>query len=87
MRGVSYCAPAYLADRLCERGRQYIRDWLHNNDSVYVAEKDDHTDVDTHARDVARDLAYEHWAKIDGNKVVTRHNPWDSRLDNVMFYM
>jgi eukaryotic translation initiation factor 2C len=26
--GVSYALPAYYADRLCERGRQYLRDWL-----------------------------------------------------------
>lgn len=26
--GVSYAAPAYLADRLCERGRVYLRPWL-----------------------------------------------------------
>lgn len=25
--GVSYVAPAYLADRLCERGRIYLREW------------------------------------------------------------
>lgn len=86
-RGVSYCAPAYLADRLCERGRQYIRDWLNNKDSVYVADKDDNMDVDTHAQNVATALASEHWAKKDNNEVVIRHNPWDSRLDDVMFYM
>ncbi|GAB7366527.1 hypothetical protein MBLNU230_g8516t2 [Neophaeotheca triangularis] len=27
-KGVSYCAPAYYADRLCERGRVYLRSWL-----------------------------------------------------------
>lgn len=26
--GVSYAAPAYYADRLCERGRCYLRDFL-----------------------------------------------------------
>lgn len=26
-RGVSYVAPAYIADRLCERGRVYLRGW------------------------------------------------------------
>ncbi|EMC99396.1 hypothetical protein BAUCODRAFT_65525 [Baudoinia panamericana UAMH 10762] len=27
-KGVSYCAPAYYADRLCDRGRAYLRHWL-----------------------------------------------------------
>ncbi|GAB1743316.1 hypothetical protein NU219Hw_g9158t1 [Hortaea werneckii] len=27
-KGVSYCAPAYYADRLCDRGRCYLRHWL-----------------------------------------------------------
>ncbi|KAK4539623.1 hypothetical protein LTR36_010506 [Oleoguttula mirabilis] len=27
-KGVSYCAPAYYADRLCDRGRSYLRQWL-----------------------------------------------------------
>jgi eukaryotic translation initiation factor 2C len=26
-KGVSYVAPAYIADRLCERGRVYLREW------------------------------------------------------------
>jgi eukaryotic translation initiation factor 2C len=26
--GVSYAPPAYYADRLCERGRNYLRDWF-----------------------------------------------------------
>ncbi|KAF2867795.1 Piwi domain-containing protein [Massariosphaeria phaeospora] len=27
-KGVSYAAPAYIADRMCERGRQYLRPWV-----------------------------------------------------------
>ncbi|KAF2709989.1 Piwi-domain-containing protein [Pleomassaria siparia CBS 279.74] len=30
--GVSYAAPAYYADRLCERGRQYMRDYFTRTD-------------------------------------------------------
>jgi eukaryotic translation initiation factor 2C len=29
--GVSYAPPAYYADRLCERGRNYLRDWFTPN--------------------------------------------------------
>ncbi|KAI4624032.1 hypothetical protein J4E80_003845 [Alternaria sp. BMP 0032] len=29
---VSYVAPAYMADRLCERGRAYLRIWASNHD-------------------------------------------------------
>jgi eukaryotic translation initiation factor 2C len=29
--GVSYAPSAYYADRLCERGRQYLRDWFTPN--------------------------------------------------------
>jgi eukaryotic translation initiation factor 2C len=28
---VSYAAPAYYADRLCERGRAYLREWFSPN--------------------------------------------------------
>ena len=28
-KGVSYATPAYIADRLCERGRVYLREWNH----------------------------------------------------------
>jgi eukaryotic translation initiation factor 2C len=44
--GVSYAPPAYYADRLCERGRSYLRDWFTPNyDSdhyrKYQAKKDE----------------------------------------------
>lgn len=38
--GVSYAPPAYYADRLCERGRCYLRDLL-NPDQEDVLELDD----------------------------------------------
>lgn len=33
-KGVSYVAPAYIADRLCERGRSYLRMW-HKHGSAF----------------------------------------------------
>jgi eukaryotic translation initiation factor 2C len=32
--GVSYASPAYYADRLCERGRCYLRPWFNPNEAT-----------------------------------------------------
>jgi len=46
-KGVSYVAPAYVADRLCERGRQYLRPWVPSAEFMKPPEKDeDGNDVD-----------------------------------------
>jgi hypothetical protein len=34
--GVLYVAPAYIADRLCEKGRAYLRPWAENQDTSPV---------------------------------------------------
>jgi eukaryotic translation initiation factor 2C len=36
--GVSYAAPAYIADRLCERGRAYLRPWAEDKFAMPVFE-------------------------------------------------
>lgn len=40
-KGVSYVAPAYVADRLCERGNVYLRRWQLNKDAKLWKPGDD----------------------------------------------
>ena len=48
--GVSYAAPAYIADRLCERGRAYIRTWAENKFAEPIFEHAEYTDSQGKAR-------------------------------------
>lgn len=58
--GVSYAPPAYYADRLCERGRQYLRDWFTPNDDSdhYKKYKDLENEIQANnSKQLARELA------------------------------
>ncbi|KAJ4376118.1 hypothetical protein N0V83_001399 [Neocucurbitaria cava] len=58
--GVSYAPPAYYADRLCERGRQYLRDWFTPNDDSehYKAYKKSEKEIEeNNSRELARKIA------------------------------
>lgn len=41
MSGVSYASPTYYADRLCERGRLYIRAYYNGDEPAHKAMLDD----------------------------------------------
>lgn len=97
-KGVSYVAPAYIADRLCERGRVYLRDWsngkivrpafseLKDGDQV-VRDKER---IQEHKNSFARTLmrAPEVWGPhYREGPQQERLNPWHSNLDNVMFWL
>jgi eukaryotic translation initiation factor 2C len=43
--GVSYAAPAYIADRLCDRGRAYLRPWAEDKFAQPVFEYNQHKDA------------------------------------------
>jgi eukaryotic translation initiation factor 2C len=101
--GVSYVAPAYIADRLCEQGRAYLRPWAEGPDLAPVWEmpKDPKT-----GRPVSKE-AFQEWRKetalvlartttVWGKnynddetlpEVQRRLNPWHPNLDKGMFWM
>ena len=96
-RGVSYCAPAYYADRLCDRGRAYLRHWLTNEDHPdYQPHRDQvqgesttayHDAIKNHLRDQPY---WRQYALANPNELkygFRRRNPWHPNMDNTMFYL
>jgi eukaryotic translation initiation factor 2C len=123
MLGVSYASPAYYADRLCERGRAYIRDFLIGDEglrkalqgqksaweterrnmrnSIFPRSRDaqghrprktsDEEIMASIHRDQVAKLCRQHTMQAVG-EIWERHggkdkNPWNSHLDNTMFWM
>lgn len=90
-KGVSYCGPAYYADRLCDRGRAYVRDWLIGNNRFgpsrgsHVGESaEDYQDF------VANELQISPYYRPDQTSHKygqSRKNPWHPNLDSIMFYL
>jgi eukaryotic translation initiation factor 2C len=71
---VSYATPAYYADRLCERGRQYLRPMLEGETNIQTEEAGN------------REVQANWWRT--GNGSIDQHaNPWHSDLDHTMFWM
>jgi eukaryotic translation initiation factor 2C len=54
MCGVSYVSPTYYADRLCERGRLYIRSYFNGDDADFKKEYADAKDKKAAAQKKAR---------------------------------
>ncbi|KAK5713967.1 hypothetical protein LTR15_010873 [Elasticomyces elasticus] len=69
---VSYATPAYYADRLCERGRHYLREMFDGEDTFG---DDDEQRGNQRAKD-----CWERCGEIDGN-------PWHPNLNRTMFWM
>ncbi|KAL1647969.1 hypothetical protein SLS58_002293 [Diplodia intermedia] len=94
-KGISYCAPAYLADKLCDRGRCYIRDWLLGRPSSSLTipsySKDLAPTVQDYERVLARRLniskPFNNWETEDGGKYKGRKSPWHPSLDYRMFWV
>jgi eukaryotic translation initiation factor 2C len=101
-RGVSYVAPAYIADRLCERGRVYLRDWSGEGLPEFkTGGKKGKSTVeelkkwkDVCAKKAMRDVRFQGgteklWGHYndDATKGVVRLNPWHPEMDRVMFWM
>ena len=96
-KGVSYCAPAYYADRLCDRGRAYLRHWLtrenHNNyrpQRVQAPNETQQQYYDVIKNDLRDDPYWRSYVNRPSALVqygFTRRNPWHPNLDNTMFYL
>ncbi|KAK4556973.1 hypothetical protein LTR86_005954 [Recurvomyces mirabilis] len=100
-KGVSYCAPAYYADRLCDRGRAYLRHWLlarptYSARAPHTNQQGRRTETDEEYNDFVRDSIYNsvYWrpymnpASVPPQKYgMVRQNPWQPSLDNTMFYL
>jgi eukaryotic translation initiation factor 2C len=95
-KGVSYCAPAYYADRLCDRGRAWLRDWLVGRAGLTPNPKTDTEPAETSDTFKARVLGHvsngPYWRPLPPATLplkygALRRNPWHQNLDNVMFYL
>ena len=101
-KGVSYAAPAYIADRLCERGRVYLRDWNNNPrmepqiERLMVGDKPekDKQKILVHKNRFAKTLMEDRpvWGKnynkdIPGTDGRKWENPWHTNLADGMLWM
>jgi eukaryotic translation initiation factor 2C len=100
--GVSYATPAYVADRLCDRGRSYIRLWAENEyakpvftyKKYYGADGTERKATDKEILDeknamVKKFLHSPVWGDNyeDDPNMPQRLNPWHPNLDDGMFWM
>jgi hypothetical protein len=86
-KGVSYCSPAYYADRLCDRGFRYLRSWLDERPDgrswsmTPQEQRGGKVGVELfrmRVRDaIAGDLS---WSKGRGN-------PWTEEFDEIAFWL
>lgn len=91
-KGVSYVAPAYIADRLCDRGQVYLRFFKQDAPSEYRLPKKRKGEAawtkDT--INIWKNKKADEIAKTPGlwgNQAAGRSNPWHENLDGVMFWM
>ncbi|KAJ4305566.1 hypothetical protein N0V90_001097 [Kalmusia sp. IMI 367209] len=97
--GVSYVAPAYIADRLCERGRVYLRRWANNRDDrphwqPISSRRPDGTartkqEIVAIKTSMANELAR---SPVWNTNIIEMGpaqwlNPWHRNLDGTMFWM
>lgn len=100
--GVSYATPAYVADRLCDRGRSYIRLWAENElaepvftyEKYYGADGNERKATDKEILDeknaMVKKFLHSHvWGDNynDDPNNPQRLNPWHPNLDEGMFWM
>ncbi|QDS76816.1 hypothetical protein FKW77_002698 [Venturia effusa] len=96
-KGVSYCAPAYYADRLCTRGKRYLEQMNTelnstfpkdpkdpNDDAATLKQKHDDWLVAMAAR-MSVDPKWNLNKAFDDRK--DRKNPWHPKMDDIMFYL
>ncbi|KAK0867858.1 hypothetical protein LTR87_014414 [Friedmanniomyces endolithicus] len=91
-RGVSYCAPAYYADRLCDRGRAYLRYYLINHPAFQPRHRRDQSpNAETHDQYSAAVIASiendPRFRPQPGPGQSRRMNPWHEDMDDTMFYL
>jgi hypothetical protein len=84
-KGVSYCAPAYYADRLCDRGRAYLRHFLVNkNLPQHLPNKQRMQSWDSFKLAMKKSVHNRPYYRPDPSR---GENPWDPFLDDMMFYL
>ncbi|KAK5689461.1 hypothetical protein LTR17_026257 [Elasticomyces elasticus] len=92
-KGVSYVGPAYYADRLCERGTQYLRGYAENRRGRPDLPKTDwqktagKPGTEQYQALVAADIAGQLEWNPNPTDIADRKNPWHPNLDNVMFWL
>ncbi|RMY71806.1 hypothetical protein D0863_04911 [Hortaea werneckii] len=101
-KGVSYCAPAYYADKLCDRGRAYLRHYYMNvpgfepralRRAAGGRPLETYEQYIRDIRDSVHDSPnYRPYLNLAPQQRpqqngVLRQNPWHPNLDNTMFYL
>lgn len=98
-KGVSYCAPAYYADRLCDRGRCYLNHFLSNTfPERLVPARNSQTQTSFQYLDHVKDwlrghIYYRPQVHTSPGQPpprkygFVRRNPWHPNLDDIMFYL
>lgn len=90
-RGVSYACPAYYADRLCDRGYHYLREWFDRDSTSFLpARQNGETDEAFKRRAAAEIQNHVSWnprAGLPQDNAPPRINPWHENMDHVMFYL
>ncbi|KAF4546277.1 Protein argonaute 1-like [Lasiodiplodia theobromae] len=85
---VSYAPPAYYADRLCERGRVYLKRFFDGSLNVSAARQQDDETLRWETEEEAFHRCLEHdWMREEDRNNVDRKNPWHPNLDDIMFWM
>ncbi|KAF2865540.1 hypothetical protein BDV95DRAFT_554523 [Massariosphaeria phaeospora] len=72
--GVSYASPAYYADRLCERGRCYLRRW-------YSPDPPTRDQFDNRKRDIVNDLKKENHTGSEAGRAKQRGKKTDAERE------
>lgn len=87
-KGVSYCAPAYYADRLCDRGRAWLREYLTGHRLV-PQNKDEEFDAfkQRALHEIDNGPYWRPQPRTALNYGSPRRKPWHPNLDDVMFYL
>nr|OQO17557.1 hypothetical protein B0A51_13609 [Rachicladosporium sp. CCFEE 5018] len=91
-KGVSYCAPAYYADRLCDRVNRYLRVWSDENDVAVSKWEKNKAELAMSVEEGEKAFKMRIRNEVQKHKGwhhdrERRPGPWMSRLDEVMFWL
>lgn len=83
-KGVSYCAPAYYADHLCDRGRAYLRNFLVNKRLHALPPQKLNGQLQVSYNKIVKTF-------IENSRYYRPNqgglNPWHTALNSMMFYL